>query len=128
MSWFAGDPVDDDFGYAVHRAARGETGLLVKFLLGDRPLGRGERQYLADLISGNMERRKGNPNILRHDEREFRQEALHGLKAVKDTWKKEKRKPKNQWRHEDAVAEVSKRLGISYDTLDGWYRNKKRHT
>jgi hypothetical protein len=121
--------IDLDFAHAVRlasdalfsRGRRGSTAALIEYLLSDRQIGRGERQYLADLIEGDFRRARGKPP-LNAAERSRRRDAVARLAAVKAQWRGEGRR---QPFHADALQTVAAEFGVDVETLDEWHRSKK---
>ena len=52
---------DAEFSNAVWAAANGHPAPLSEWLRSDRPLGPGEREFLAELIEGELKRPRGKP-------------------------------------------------------------------
>ncbi|MHC2791945.1 hypothetical protein ACVINZ_000957 [Mesorhizobium jarvisii] len=92
--------LDSDFANAIHGTVKalrkaapdlradhdndGQVRVLVDFLRSDRPVGRAEREYLADLISGYMNRQRGARGAaIPHDRKRRAEDAVR--KRSKDT-------------------------------------------
>lgn len=114
MSAFA---VDNDFAHAVRAAGQGKPDSLVKFLLSfDREIGPGERQYLADLVSGKLRRGRGSGMQITAADRVFRRFAISEVRAAIRQGKS----------YKIAAETVAETLKINGETLEQWYRNPKR--
>lgn len=116
--------VDVDFKHAVFAAARQrDSGRLVEFLRSDRPIGRGERDMLADLVAGDLARPRGNPHRVKAEQAARRKQAVSELAKIK---KEHKTKGLPRLLHDEAVAKVAEDLNVIPSQLDDWYRNPKR--
>lgn len=121
--------VDLDFKHAVFAAARRkDAARLVEFLRGERPIGRGERDMLADLVAGNLARPRGNPIGLKHADVARRAQAVARVAEIK---KDRKAKGLSRLSHDDVIemvvkeAKEAKERPILPDQLREWVRNPR---
>ena len=111
--------LDNDFLHIVRLAARGEPEKLQGYLLSDRPIGRGERLALADLISGEWRRGRGRRSEA--DKREAWREVQTEYNRLRDEAKARGERPSR----EKLCAQVAERCNLTADRVHE-YVNRSR--
>lgn len=104
--------IDSDFAHSVRLAGRGNPEKLREYLLSERPIGRGERRFLAELISGDWRRPRGRPREA--DKREAWREV-----EAEYTRRRDEAKARGERRtREDLCSEVAEHFGLTADRVD----------
>lgn len=103
------DPYDTAFAHAVRSAANGDGRELAKLLCSDMPLGAGEREMLAALVRGDLDKRAGRPT--------FGVGAPHIAAAVLYY-----RQQTELFGEESAATDTANRIGKSLSTIREWAR------
>ena len=112
--------MDMDVVFAIRRVGRamapkGENYLaagadLAEFLISDRPVCRGTRLMLAELVLGELIRRQGKPHISASHPKVVEAVALYDLRISEG------------WTIEAAKHDVSQRLGVPRSTLGDYIK------
>lgn len=99
--------VDVDFANAVRMAANGTGDALAKILKSDAPIGRAEREMLADLVRGGFKPLPGKrPSMPFSEQRRIAVDYIERLEAGEAS---------------DAIlADMTQRHGIKRSTILGW--------